>query len=110
MKRILTLSALVVLLTTTALAKSQRWTGFVSDAKCGAKVDGACAKKCTAAGEKVVFVNDGDKVVVPVANPQALEGYEGQHVMVEGKLENNLLTVSKVKTMNENKKVIDATY
>jgi len=110
MKKILLVLTLMALLATAALARNQRWTGYVNDAKCGAKVNAACAKKCIAAGEKVVFVNDGDNVVIPVANPEALKGHEGQHVMVEGKLENNSLTVSKVKAMNENKKVIDATY
>ena len=110
MKRILAITALVVLLAIGLLAKDQRWTGFVSDAKCGAKVDAACAKKCIEAGEKVVFVNDGDKVVIPVANPDALKQYAGQHVLVEGKLANNQLTVSRAKVVNEAKKVIEATY
>jgi hypothetical protein len=110
MKNILAVSALLALLAAGALAKDQRWTGFVSDAKCGAKVDAACAKKCIEAGEKIVFVNDGDKAVVPVANPDALRPYAGQHVVVEGRMENNQLTVSKAKAMNEPKKVIDATY
>jgi hypothetical protein len=110
MKKMLIVSTLMVLLTTAGLGKSQRWTGYVSDAKCGAKVDAACAKKCIEAGEKVVFVNDGDKVVIPVANPEALKGHEGHHVMIEGKLENNALTVSKVKMVEESKKVNDATY
>jgi len=110
MKKIVAVSGLMALLAVGVLAKNQRWTGYVSDAKCGAKVDAACAKRCIEAGEKVVFVNDGDKAVIPVANPQVLKGHEGHHVLVEGKLENNSLTVSKVKMMNEDKKVIDPTY
>jgi len=110
MRKILAVSALIVLLATAALAKNQRWTGYVSDAKCGAKVDAACANKCIEAGEKMVFVNDGDKAVIPVANPEALKGHEGHHVMVEGKLENNTLTVSKVRMVEEANKVNDATY
>src|SRR5271157_4340393 len=110
MKKSLVVSILMALLATAALARGQRWTGYVSDAKCGAKVDAACAKKCIAAGESVVFVNDGDHVVIPVANPEALKGHEGHHVMVEGKLENNTLTVSKVKMVDEAGKVKDATY
>ena len=46
MKKIFAVSALIALLATGVLAKDQRWTGYVSDAKCGAKVDAACAKKC----------------------------------------------------------------
>ena len=109
MKRIFVVSVLIAQLVTGVMAKSQRWTGYVSDAKCGAKVDSACAKKCIEAGEKVVFVNDGDKAVIPVANPEALKGHEGEHVLVEGKLENNTLTVSKV-TPYEAKKLVPSTY
>jgi len=110
MKKILVVSALTALLATGVLAKSPRWTGYVSDAKCGAKVDAACAKKCIEAGEKVVFVNDSDKAVIPIANPEPLKGHEGHHVMVEGKLENNSLTVSKVTMVEEGRKVNDPTY
>ncbi|MFZ3211482.1 MAG: hypothetical protein WA188_08210 [Terriglobales bacterium] len=109
MKKIFAVSVLIALLATGVLAKNQRWTGYVSDAKCGAKVDAACAKKCIEAGEKVVFVNDGDKAVVQVANPEALKAYAGQHVLVEGKLENNTLSVSKV-TPYEAKKLVPSTY
>jgi hypothetical protein len=110
MKKILAVSGLMALLAVGVVAKNQRWTGYVSDAKCGAKVDAACAKRCIEAGEKVVFVNDGDKTVIPVANPEALKGHEGHHVLVEGKLENNTLTVSKVKMVDDAKKVNDPTY
>jgi len=58
----------------------------------------------------MLFVNDGDKAVIPVANPEALKGHEGHHVLVEGKLENNALTVSNVKMVDEARKVTDATY
>jgi hypothetical protein len=110
MKKILAVSGLMALLAVGVVAKNQRWTGYVSDAKCGAKVEAACAKRCIEAGEKVVFVNDGDKTVIPVANPEALKGHEGHHVLVEGKLENNTLTVSKVKMVDDAKKVNDPTY
>jgi len=110
MKRILSVSALIALLAIGVLAKNQRWTGYVSDAKCGAKLDPACAKKCIEAGEKVVFVNDGDKAVIPVANPERLKDHVGQHLLVEGRIENNMLTVTNVKIMNEERKVSDSTY
>ena len=110
MKRILSVSALIALLAIGVLAKNQRWTGYVSDAKCGAKLDPACTKKCIEAGEKVVFVNDVDKAVIPVANPESLKDHVGQHLLVEGRIENNMLTVTNVKIMNEDRKVNDPTY
>jgi len=110
MRRILSVSALIALLAIGVLAKNQRWTGYVSDAKCGAKLDAACTKKCLAAGEKMVFVNDGDKSVIPVANPEKLKDHVGQHLLVEGRLENNMLTVSNIKIMNDETKVNASTY
>ena len=110
MRRILSISALIALLAIGVLAKNQRWTGYVSDAKCGAKLDAACTKKCLEAGEKMVFVNDGDKTVVPVANPEKLKDHVGQHLLIEGRIDNNMLTVSNVKIMNEEKKVSEPSY
>jgi len=110
MRRILSISALIALLAIGVLAKNQRWTGYVSDAKCGAKLDAACTKKCLEAGEKMVFVNDGDKSVVPVANPEKLKNHVGQHLLIEGRIDNNTLTVSNVKIMNEEKKVSEPSY
>ncbi len=77
-------------------AKSGSWTGWISDAKCGAKVDAACAKKCIDAGEKAVFVNDQDKAVYPIANQDAVKGHAGHHVMVKGSMDGDTLTVASV--------------
>jgi len=110
MRRILSISALIALLAIGVLAKNQRWTGYVSDAKCGAKLDAACTKKCLEAGEKMVFVNDGDKTVVPVTNPEKLKDHVGQHLLIEGRIDNNMLTVSNVKIMNEEKKVSEPSH
>ena len=110
MRRILSISALIALLAIGVLAKNQRWTGYVSDAKCGVKLDAACTKKCLEAGEKMVFVKDGDKSVVPVANPEKLKDHVGQHLLIEGRIDNNMLTVSNVKIMNEEKKVSEPSY
>ncbi len=76
--------------------KSGNWTGWISDEKCGAKVDAACAKKCVEGGQKAVFVNDKDKTVYPIANQDAVKGHAGHHVTVNGTMDKNTLTVSKV--------------
>ena len=105
MKRVLILMALVGLMTTLALAGAEKgsWTGKISDAKCGAKFDADCAKKCVDAGQPMVFVNDKDGSVLPVANQDALKGHAGHHVKVEGSVDNNTLTVGSV-TMVDDKK------
>ena len=84
------------------LPATMTWNGWVSDVRCGAAVDSACAKKCARAGLKVAFVTS-DKTVLQVANPESLKGHEGDHVTVNGKLDNKVLTVASVQPFNENK-------
>jgi hypothetical protein len=66
------------------------WDGWISDAKCAAKGANAahaqCAKKCVEGGEKPVLVTDKDQKVVPIDNPSAVAGHEGQHVKVTGSM------------------------
>ncbi len=106
MKRILTTIAVVGLLSLAMFAadkpKKGTWTGWVSDMKCGAaKHDAACVKKCLDSGQAMAFVNDKDKSVIQVANPDALKGHEGHHVKVKGSIDNNQLTVDKVSMMKD---------
>jgi hypothetical protein len=105
MKRVLILMALVGLMTTLALAGAEKgsWTGNISDAKCGAKFNADCAKKCVEAGQQMVFVNDKDGSVLPIANQDALKGHAGHHVKIEGSVENNTLTVSSVSMVDDKK-------
>lgn len=98
MKKILATAAFTVCMAMLAMAapKEGNWTGYVSDAKCGAKVDAACAKKCADAGEARVFVNDADKSILKVSNQDALKGHEGHHVKVKGSVDGDTLTVASV--------------
>jgi hypothetical protein len=92
----------VVLLAIAAMASPNTgsWSGVVSDAKCGAgKHTAACAKKCIGSGQAMVFVNDADKSILTVANPDKLAGHEGHHVKVQGTVDNDKLTVSKVEML-----------
>src|SRR5689334_22836489 len=73
-------------------ADKVEWTGWISDAKCGAKMTGYCAKACIAAGEKPVFVTE-EKKVVPIANPERTRNLEGERVAVKGTVENGVLTI-----------------
>jgi hypothetical protein len=82
---------------TSTAVKAQDFDGWVSDEKCGAKIDAECAKKCEALGVKMVFVNATDKSILPVANQQAVKGFAGQRVKLQGKVENGVLTVNTVK-------------
>ena len=90
-------------------AKATKISGWVSDSKCGAAGAKAghadCMKKCTDAGEKVVFVSDKDKSVWSVDNPEELKGHEGHHVRVTAHVDktNNSIHVASVKMLSQGK-------
>lgn len=112
MKKIMTGIVLIGLLFSMAAAKSDdkksakstpatakkttSFDGWVSDEKCGVKIDAACSKMCHAHGVRLVFVGT-DKTIMPVANPDTLNAFIGQHINMEGKLENGVVTVVSVK-------------
>ncbi|HXE89630.1 MAG TPA: hypothetical protein VNK82_01565 [Terriglobales bacterium] len=104
MKKLIALVSVVVLVGGMALAgeaKKGEWTGTVSDSMCGAKANHSaeCTKKCIAGGSKMVLVNDADKKLLEVANPDKLAGHEGHKVKVTGSVENDKLTVDTVAMM-----------
>ena len=92
MKRLALMTAGLLLLATWAVASPapNSWDGWISDSKCAAKGADAshaqCTKKCIEGGEKPVLVTDNDQKVVPIDNPSAVTGHEGQHVKVTGSL------------------------
>jgi len=102
MKKILLSVVAMTLLGTMGAATGGSWTGWISDAKCGANIDAVCARKCAAAGEKMVFVTI-DKTVIPITNPEAIKDHAGDHVKIKGTIDNGSLTVSSVKTIQEKK-------
>lgn len=86
--------------------KTETITGIVSDAKCGAaNHDAACVKKCEEAGEALVIVNDKDKSVMSVKNPDVLKGHEGHHVKVKAEVNpDNSLQITNVAMMKNQPK------
>ncbi len=84
-----------------AKPKAQKISGWISDAKCGAKVDAACAKKCADAGEKLVVVSDKDKTIYQVENQDAVKAHAGHHVRVTATNNNGTLHVDKVDMLKE---------
>jgi len=85
------------------MGKSVTVNGWITDAKCGAKMasagGAACAQKCVAGGEKMVIVTDGDSKVLAVDNQDALTGHAGHHVAVSGAVTNNTIHVNSVKML-----------
>ena len=109
-KLVIVLCAICLMLTVAAVAKDKAagssWTGYITDAKCGAAKVGtdagaACAKKCIEGGEKAVFVSDKDKSVVAIANQDAVKGHEGHHVKLSGSKGDDGIHVDKVEMAAE---------
>jgi hypothetical protein len=95
-------SLLVVSLSVLAPAKSTaakpKWEkGWVSDSKCGAKGAGIgheeCGKKCLAADEQVVFVNEFSHRVLNVDNPDSLKDLMGHRVAQQGPVDETAGTI-----------------
>lgn len=111
--------SLIVSLTAVASAKTDaakaKWTkGWVSDSKCAAKGAGlgheACGKKCLAAGEHVVFVEDVNHKVLNVDNPDALKDHMGHRVAVQGAVDDaaGTIHVDKVNMITQGSKKAEA--
>jgi hypothetical protein len=83
------------------MAFAESWTGYVSDAKCGAKhnkgtqADINCVTGCIKGGSEAVLVV-GDKVVA-IANKDKVSDFYGKKVTVTGKLDGGKLTIDSAK-------------
>jgi len=95
----------LALLWGTALAQqsngeSEQFTGWITDAKCAklGHYKGESHKKCIAAGEAVVFVNESDKAIYVISNPDGVKDNVGKRVTLsatfhEDALETEAVTV-----------------
>ena len=84
-----------------ATAFAGEWTGYVSDAKCGAAhSDGSaksvsCVKGCIKGGQAAVFVVDGK--VIKIANQDKVPAdLQGQKVTIKGDLAGESLTIASI--------------
>ena len=89
MKRSLALTVLLALSGSVAAsaADSSAINGWISDSMCGAKHAGsgaACVKKCIEGGTAPVFVDEQKKAVWTIDNPDAVKGFYGEHVTIQG--------------------------
>lgn len=102
MKTLIIASALSIL-STTAFAADQTWTGSISDKMCGAdhkKMGGKmsdrdCTLACTKGGAPFVFVADG-KVYQLSGHDADLKTHAGHTVKLTGELKGDTIRVSKV--------------
>jgi len=74
------------------------WTGYISDAHCGAKGNNAghadCAKKCVKDGYAPVFVV-GDKVYT-INDPKKVSNYIGDKVTITGTITGDAIDIEKI--------------
>jgi hypothetical protein len=81
-------------------AFAESYTGYVSDARCGAKHnDGsaesvACVKSCVKGGKAAVFVV-GDKIY-KIDDASKVADYLGQKVVVDGSVDGDTVTIKSV--------------
>ncbi len=101
MKKLVALSALALSFASVS-AFAASLTGVVADSMCAsnaAKASGAdhaaCAAKCIKGGSAPVLVV-GDKVY-KISNPDKVVSFAGQKVTVDGKVENDTITVASIK-------------
>jgi hypothetical protein len=92
---VLALSTLPAMAADTSAAKV---SGYISDSMCGAKHNGsapdaACVKKCVGGGAKPVFVDDANKTVYTIDDPDSVKGHEGHHVSVVAKMDDSAKTI-----------------
>ncbi len=83
-----------------ANAFAASWTGYISDAHCGAKhttakPDAACVEKCVKGGADPVFVVD-DKVY-KINGADKVKDHLGHTVRISGALNGDTITVKSLK-------------
>ena len=95
----------LAILTTGALftASAAKWTGTISDAKCGkAHVDAseksqACVKKCVAGGQAAVFVVGDNVYKIDAKSTAKIKEHIGHKVEINGMLKGDTVTVKTIK-------------
>lgn len=98
MKLFLAVLALSTLPAMAADMSAAKVSGYISDSMCGAKHNGsapdaACVKKCVGGGAKPVFVDDANKTVYTIDDPDSVKGHEGHHVSVVAKTDDSAKTI-----------------
>ena len=103
MKFCCTLLISLALLWGTALAQksngdSEQFTGWITDAKCAkaGHYKGESHKKCIAAGEAVVFVDEADKTIYVVSNADGVKDKVGKRVTLSATFKEDALEAEAV--------------
>lgn len=99
MKKFLLLFVVVLCFTVANALDKGKWTGFISDENCGKKENmkehSSCAKTCVKGGAKPVLVV-GEKIY-SITNPEKVENFVGEEVVITGSLTNNAIEIKSIK-------------
>jgi len=97
---LLTLLALTLLALPLAAGTKGSWTGWITDESCGAKgtkaEHKACAEKCIAKGQKLVFFNNADKKLYSLDKQDAAKENLGHEVKVTGEADGTAIKVETI--------------
>ena len=82
-------------------AMAAEMTGYISDAKCGAKgsseAHAKCAETCVKGGSAAVFVSDGKVYKIDNDDQSKVVEHVGHKVTIAGKVEGDTIKVESVK-------------
>jgi hypothetical protein len=102
MKKLVTLTAMMMFTTAGAFAADKTWTGTISDSKCGAKhtmakmTDRECTEACVKGGSKYVFASEGKVYAIANQDDKDLATHAGHTVMLTGEMKGDSITVWKI--------------
>jgi hypothetical protein len=82
-------------------AMAAEMTGYISDAKCGAKgsseAHAKCAENCVKGGSAAVFVSDGKVYKIDSDDQAKVADHVGHKVTIDGKIDGDTIKVDSVK-------------
>jgi|SRR5215212_767365 len=100
MKRTVTTIALVLVCLAAPVLQAADWTGWITDAGCGAKGANAdhkaCALKCAGKGAALVFYNNADQKIYHLDNQDEAKKHVGTEVVVSGEADGDSIKVASI--------------
>lgn len=100
MKHIVRFAAMSLFLFASAALYAESWTGWITDASCGAKGAKAehksCALKCVERGDTLAFYNSADQKLYKLDDQATAKEHLGHEVKVEGTLDGDTIKVTSI--------------
>jgi hypothetical protein len=94
------IALLFLLLFAATALHADTWTGWITDASCGAKGAKAehksCALRCAERGEALAFYNSADQKLYKIDDQKAAKEHVGHEVKVEGTVDGDSIKVTSI--------------